>query len=1741
MSQNNEDDDINFQELVGNLLSSHNENLNDESIHEPEQGHEQEHLDLPDLHTAEDDLVSVVANAMQNMEVDEGVDHQLHEDINTTRQEEGVSETTYNDDEARQHQEWAQILRQGILEAERTTDEKVADNQPHISGDNLDDEDENLRRAILESLNELNGPAKIKESKKSSKKKKKDKDKDKKLKKHDKKADRKSDKKSDKKSSKKSEKKTAGSKSKSTTVTKKPKATKQATNVQKDDDDLGLLNFEDVIQSFLREGEEAGKKQQPKIDNNLEADEIVEATLKAFEKELLNVTEKKKKPVRTTTKKETTKKSKPSENKNIINRSSIAAKKPKQIKSKKAQEVLPEVAPASAFEEDDFSKALADVVERVVNSSLVDTETTKPPTKSIKPTEKVVTKEVKTSKNKSPKKAKEQKPTKTKKDEKKQKSEKKKKSKTSTTDEPFDMNTIMKNAMSLAFQDQTAPELDTSVLDDFNKGLGEISISDILAPSNLAQKKKTISKDKKQKEDNLEKDKKERRKSTQQLPKESKKQKDTGPIFVPVEPARSSVPDEIESSITFEEPIPKAKKEDKKEVKSKSKIRDISKGPIILDGLKSRPTKIQTLPSTNQQIKVFKINRSEARTGSSDNLKPKLHRIKFSKTPESKPFFQTEKKELTQKEKLTKTYLNAVNEVVQIVRKKRSIENKKKKEQEKLERQRRKDEKKARKQLEKEQREKESNELEEIVAKGPPYPPDLKLTKSGKPKKPYRRWTKEEMEEREKLAAEELLKPKKIKKVKKKKDKKPKKIPLSTLRKIPLFNLSKGLSPLMASLNYLADGKSTKKSSKTPSLGANNMSSEELALNAAKNQANASNITYYEPLLDSIVRKEIIELHPPWAVPEFPPYALPIVTLLKRDAIDKLIPHQKVHKKTISQPRVPSSKEKLITTILGPIVNTLKAAAKAKTASGATPEEASRYLATIIQYTKNTIVKALLNAKSSEVKKVKVEPTANRSMESENDVIPVIPIFNSRKIGANISKENSPTAFSKSTSQPTSEAFQTKTNDKLPVVKIENEFPSQLPKSPLVNSIEKGVTTTDEQNNTENTSNPYLKEFEPIGSKQELPFLTDSDYTESLTSQISNRKNEGSAILITDEDTKHFQVDTTEKSINKQQSVDDSNIDPNLTSIENVDPELRNDAVNANENIDSDSKSHGIEIIAVSDKPISTSKEGNDTYVNPGMDKSPVKYKALVDHTGDLPTDNEKHWNVEQQEIITASNTDDPDTSFTEENNTASNDIIINSHGKRPSEDSELEMETRQKNNMEPSINTSLVKKIKTDSSNEQIFGNKLAGQNARTNSLVQKLVRERLSDSNEDSNNSEGISDLTELISKTLSSVLPEIERKASEKVVKRPRKHTPNNVLNLDGLVPPMRKIIKREPNFKDPKAMTKSSPIESLEPEKVSILGPSKVSKVQLEGSYNKESKPEDSVQSSESPKPVNANIEKDTIQQSTKTLSGNVNGNQTSNNTTMEGTSKENTDNSAEGLSNQEIPAKDIGVQSDESSKDDSKIIIKEEAPNSYQLKRIDISNGQSDNSINGNSKIIPTPLIKKEVVKDLKSIQNLPKIEFNIPELRKIPRMGTLVTKLIKKYLTEDEFKQFKRELNKERKRKWRVANSQRNWEHDLRSRIKKKANDIFGQANSDEKTQWIEREYNQRKIKDEVKQESESVNRTGNTAMSDEDSLQIIAVSMKKLDLARKIETEVQETVKEITENPPKRKKIPKDKTEMVN
>ncbi|ORX77612.1 hypothetical protein K493DRAFT_321349 [Basidiobolus meristosporus CBS 931.73] len=60
--------------------------------------------------------------------------------------------------------------------------------------------------------------------------------------------------------------------------------------------------------------------------------------------------------------------------------------------------------------------------------------------------------------------------------------------------------------------------------------------------------------------------------------------------------------------------------------------------------------------------------------------------------------------------------------------------------------------------------------------------------------------------------------------------------------------------------------------------------------------------------------------------------------------------------------------------------------------------------------------------------------------------------------------------------------------------------------------------------------------------------------------------------------------------------------------------------------------------------------------------------------------------------------------------------------------------------------------------------------------------------------------------------------------------------------------------------------------------------------------------------------------------------------------------------------------------------------------------------------------------------------------------------------------------------NRERKKKWRQQNEERNKDNDLRCRVNKRANKLFGPGPSDHKTRWTEEEFKKRQQKRKEKE-----------------------------------------------------------------
>ncbi|CUM64072.1 uncharacterized protein PRCAT00001661001 [Priceomyces carsonii] len=72
-----------------------------------------------------------------------------------------------------------------------------------------------------------------------------------------------------------------------------------------------------------------------------------------------------------------------------------------------------------------------------------------------------------------------------------------------------------------------------------------------------------------------------------------------------------------------------------------------------------------------------------------------------------------------------------------------------------------------------------------------------------------------------------------------------------------------------------------------------------------------------------------------------------------------------------------------------------------------------------------------------------------------------------------------------------------------------------------------------------------------------------------------------------------------------------------------------------------------------------------------------------------------------------------------------------------------------------------------------------------------------------------------------------------------------------------------------------------------------------------------------------------------------------------------------------------------------------------------------------------------------------------------------------------------EYREKIRQINRARKKRWRVVNAERNKDNDLRSRVLKRAALIFGENDSSEKNLWVEEEYNIRKGRRMAKEKKE--------------------------------------------------------------
>ncbi|CCE80223.1 Piso0_003325 [Millerozyma farinosa CBS 7064] len=84
-----------------------------------------------------------------------------------------------------------------------------------------------------------------------------------------------------------------------------------------------------------------------------------------------------------------------------------------------------------------------------------------------------------------------------------------------------------------------------------------------------------------------------------------------------------------------------------------------------------------------------------------------------------------------------------------------------------------------------------------------------------------------------------------------------------------------------------------------------------------------------------------------------------------------------------------------------------------------------------------------------------------------------------------------------------------------------------------------------------------------------------------------------------------------------------------------------------------------------------------------------------------------------------------------------------------------------------------------------------------------------------------------------------------------------------------------------------------------------------------------------------------------------------------------------------------------------------------------------------------------------------------------------------------------EYKERIRLENRERKKKWREENAERNKDNDLRSRVLKRANLIYGEKDTPEKKFWIEEEFGKRREKRIAKQKKEEAEKHSKGGLDD--------------------------------------------------
>ena len=1779
MSENQEDnnnEELNFNELIGNPLTSHNEEqeqeqnnnnnnadefvlVNDPSNHNgtKESGVDSnvgigiDHMELPDIVGAgvhEEELVSnvsdfttVVNNAIELIKLTDGSDGNAQVDANGP-----VVETSLTDEE--QQNEWANILQRGLYgEDERVHDENDDRDQQNIedtrlNDDALDQDDENLRRAILETLqilrydsinedidnnnnnnnnNTLEGVKQIeildKPSKKPSKKKRKEKDKDKQKQiSHNSKTTTKKPSNQDDK--KKSKSKKNGKEREKSKLSKNENKKKNNVQEEKGEEKVivndHLIQIDDVIRGIM-ESDTLLENNNDITDtnehgvgddtNDFETQALVEATLKAFEKELMasetNSASTTKTRKGSTTTKKTSSKSKPkSTTKKAVKSKVPATKNPtptpsptttskdldyeipissfypqpkkatttslkKKKKKKTTKPTFSSKEPQNVttgnddFQDDEFSKVLAEIVNKVVETSLAEPieEKTKETEKgnhkelseytidsSSKPMQKDISDD-KVSKNDTA-------VAQTKSDHQPHVYEKFKPvddDKGDDNDEPFDLNQIMQNAMSLAFQSKPRDIEETKEDSSLEERLEKIRIESPkpVESQDLERVEKVKDKEVRETYQKLEEDK---HGSNDEEKNKEEKQKKTKSKKV----AKTKKTEKInKSDIIKVKPAKEPKEKQKTSKKKTSEPTERKKfETIIIDNFQK---KLASNSMNNVTSSMRKLNMQTKSRVDHKNREIIIRNVEIEKR------FTKLKNGLIVKSQSPEEIFRKKFGVIAVAaaheaRKRRRQKNKELRLKLKEEKEKIKIAKKAQKELDQAKFDAEQKELAEIVARGPPYPPDLRLTKKGVPKKPYRRWTPEEMKLRAQLANESIdeVQPK-VKALKTNKNS------VVAITKAPLFNFIR-LNVVLEE-NNLKDIKETLLKIHLPeshfdylfsNTGTLGYSTDEI-VKALENRT----LDKFDPSAKTIVHKERFLFHPPWVLPDYPPIALPVAR--------RSIASKKHNKKIASGLHDTSAfmavTKKLIPTILNPIINTLKTAAKKRIANGASPEEATRHLLTIINHTKKSIAQVITNARNRQLRqsltKVKLEDANNKTTVStvRPSNLNRIPLLNT----ANRSKrplENTDIHDSNTKQEN--------------VLKV-------LPLVPLTKRVKKDANLSPEV-----VVMPSHKDITYHNNLDKTVNSTDFVEVITQTKDISNDTDEKKDMSEKGTETESTTVKTTQTHNNQtplQSSITDLGIAATSSSISNetTEPFKKNKTslppdLPALEKSDSNNDKTSVEIDSLEKVSDKVDNNPNKLVFTNKADvkvlEEPSKQVTIVDKVDNSASKSTR----DTQDLLSDMN----------------DSLTTPSDGSSATNDLTKEGSKSINSNMS---NINVVGTILKDPTLENAVSSVTENDKNNTN---KEIIEE---------STVEGDSKSTNLISQTVAIATEENleSQQDTVKPVSSKDNEEKKDVENFHKTIPEKNLDIEKN-EINDAERKEKEKEVIEVKKENGSEL---KKIPINIPSITNKTITP-------------NAPIKVESMVQSLVAQQ-------------------------LQSSNEEEDEALPIGITSiitstltDLLPKIQQDFITEEKrqrrsGPNS--VLNLDGLVPPSQVKLSPEEKLLKNSIkrkMKPPKVKERRDVFQV-KYNFNIPDFSNITGKKNILQKKLKEFLSNEEFDLLRKDISKERKRRWRDANGIQNKINDLRARLRKRATKAFGVENTKEKLEWIastfEKKCAEAGFNEFLANKPNYSEKRDKSTITDNDILNMIAINLNRLDLAHKIEASLIEEAK--VEVEPKRKK----------